>query len=148
MSTVNFNIVKNLLIAFVLLTFASCSKENLSAPKTASIPTSSPISYTSENIAIAGFKAAEADNVITIDFTTTFQKNVKSLEILRGFTPNNLCSIYKTDGNVSSFASLKYVTDDKESASQVYYIVKYTLTNNDWGYTPLFTLATNNSGSF
>ena len=139
--------MKNLFIAFVLLAFVSCSKEDVSAPKTASIQTSSPISYTSENISIAGFKATETDNSITVDFTTTFQKNVKSLEILRGTTPNNLCSIYKTDGNLNSFASLKYGTDDKESASQVYYIVKYTLTNNDWGYTPLFTLA-NTSGSF
>ncbi len=137
--------MKNLLIAFILLTFVSCSKEDVSAPKTASIQTSSPISFKSENIAIEGFKAAEADNVITVDFTTTFQKNVKSLEILRGTTPNNLCSIYKTDGNANSYAPVKYATDDKETVSEVYYVVMYTLNNNDWGYTPLFTLANNST---
>ena len=134
-------------IIALLITLVSCSKENVSAPTTASVQSSAPISYSSSNIAIAGFKAAGGSDAITVSFTTTFQKNIRTLEILRGTTPNNLCSIYKTDGNTSSFASLQYTTGDTETASVVYYMVKYTLTDNDWGYTPVFTLANSNSSN-
>ena len=135
-------------IIALLITLVSCSKENITAPQTISVQSSAPISYSSANIAIAGFKAATASQAITVGFTTTFQKNIKTLEILRGTTPNNLCSIYKTDGNISSNASLQYTTADDESASVVYYMVKYTLTDNDWGYTPVFTLANGSTSSF
>lgn len=143
--------MKQMFTAIILLTtisFVSCSKEDLSTPKTASIQSSSPIDFTSSNIAISGFKAAGSDSKISVGFTTLFQKNIKTLEILRGTTPNNLCSIYKTDGNISSNASLKYTTDDTETATTIYYMVKYTLTDNDWGYTPVFTLANNTVASF
>lgn len=135
--------MKKFLFGFIFIAFISCSKENLSSPAAASIQKSSPaISFTSSNISISEFKAQTGSDSITVGFTTTFQKNVKSLEILRGATPNNLCSIYKTNIAADSYSSLHYTTGDAQILSTQYYIIKYTLQDNDWGYTPVFTLQT------
>ncbi len=75
-----------------------------------------------------------------VGFTTSFQKDVQSLEILRGTTPATLCSIYKTGITSDSHITLQYTAEDNQTASTLYYIVKYTLRDNDWGYTPMFTL--------
>ncbi len=65
-----------------------------------------------------------------------------SLEILRGVSRTNLCSIYKTNGSGTSTAVIQYATNDAQTAPVLYYIVKYTLQDGDWGYTPIFTLET------
>ncbi len=136
--------MKNSLSALFLVcvVFLSCTKENVSPSSAASIQTSSAISFTSNNISILNFKAQESSNQIKIGFTTSFQKDVQSLEILRGVSRTNLCSIYKTTGSGSSTAVTQYVTNDTQSAPVLYYIVKYTLQDGDWGYTPIFTLET------
>ncbi len=136
--------MKNSLSSFFLICviFLSCSKENLSSPLAASIQTSSSISFTGNNISIQNFKAQESNNQITVGFTTSFQKDIKSLEILRGVSRTNLCSIYKTNGLDTSTTAIQYSTEDTQTAPTLYYIVKYTLQDGDWGYTPIFTLQT------
>ena len=133
--------MKHLLLALLVISFIGCSKEDIIVPSS-SVTTSSSISFSSANIAIQNFKAQSASDDITVGFSTSFQKDVKTLEILRGTTPNSLCSIYKADGNGSSNAAIQYSTEDKPTASTLYYIVKYTLQDGDWGYTPVFTLQT------
>ena len=136
--------MKNSLSAlfFICVLFLSCTKENASSPSAASIQTSSPVSFTSNNISIQNFEAQESTNQISIGFTTSFQKDVQSLEILRGVSRTNLCSIYKTNGSGTSTAVIQYATNDTQTAPVMYYIVKYTLQDGDWGYTPIFTLET------
>ena len=75
-------------------------------------------------------------------FTTLYEKNIVKLEILRGVTANNLCSIFKQEVSADSYAVIKYSTldQDNNTGDAVYYMVKYTLTNGDWGYTPVFQL--------
>lgn len=135
------NLLPILLFWFCLL-FLSCTKEKAASPAAASIQTSSPVSFTSNNIAIQNFKAQETNNQITVGFSTTFQKEIKSLEILKGESRSNLCSIYKTNGSGTSTAVIQYTTNDSQTAPVLYYIVKYTLQNGDWGYTSVFTLET------
>ncbi len=136
--------MKNLLSTFLLIMLVSCSKEKItpdSDTPTANVISSSAISYKSENININSFKAQAADKTITVGFLTLFQKDVKTLEILRGVSSNNLCSIYKTDVAGNTTTTLQYSTEDEDAEhATLYYIIKYTLQNNDWGYTPMFTL--------
>ena len=133
--------MKQILLALLIIGLASCSKENISAPSSAAA-TSSAISFSSDNIAIHNFKAQATSNEVTVGFSTVFQKDVKTLEILRGTTPTGLCSIYKTDGTSTSNTAIQYSTEDQPTAATLYYIVKYTLQDGDWGYTPVFTLQT------
>lgn len=130
------------ILLFTCILFLSCTKENATSPAAASIQTSSPVSFTSNNISIQNFKAQGASNQINVGFTTSFQRDVQSLEILRGESRTNLCSIYKTNGSGNSTAVIQYATNDTQTASVLYYIVKYTLQDGDWGYTPIFTLET------
>ncbi len=135
--------MKHLLFSFLIIGFVSCSKEEVTAPSSVTI-SSSAISYSSANIVIQNFKAQSSNKDITVGFSTSFQKDVKTLEILKGNTPNNLCSIYKTDSTGYSGTVIQYSTEDTKTASTLYYIVKYTLQDGDWGYTPVFTLQTGN----
>ena len=137
--------MKNVLFVPFLMCFffLSCTKETATPPSPASIQTSSAVFFNSNNIAIQNFKAQETNNVITVGFTTSFQKEVQSLEILKGTSKTTLCSIYKTDGSGNSTTAIQYSTSDTQTASTLYYIVKYTLQNGDWGYTPVFTLQAN-----
>ncbi len=139
--------MKNLISTFLLVSLlsSSCVKEQVAQPAAHSPSTAgstAPISLKNANINIYSFKAEAADNKIEVGFLTLFQKDIKTLEILKGTTPNSLCSIYKTDVLENTTATIKYETEDSNTADApvLYYIVKYTLQNNDWGYTPLFVL--------
>jgi len=134
--------VKKFLSCLFIIVLASCTKQDLSAPAKISTTGSSAISFSSSNIAISNFKAQLTNNEVTVGFSTSFQKDVKTLEILKGVTSASLCSIYKTDGTGSSNSAVQYSTEDTQTASTLYYIVKYTLQDGDWGYTPMFTLQT------
>ncbi len=130
------------ILLFICILFLSCTKENGPSPAAASIQTSTPVSFSSNNISIQNFKAQKTSNQIDVGFTTSFQKDVQSLEILRGVSRTSLCSIYKTSGAVNSTVFIQYATNDAQTAPVLYYIVKYTLQDGDWGYTPIFTLET------
>jgi len=134
--------VKKILAFLLIIICNSCSKADLATPAASPVVSSSAISFRSNNIIINNFKAQSADNEVTVGFSTSFQKDVKTLEILKGVTSTTLCSIYKTDGTGSSNSAVQYLTEDTPTASTLYYIVKYTLQDGDWGYTPVFTLQT------
>ena len=121
----------------------SCTKETLTAPKSSNqnIAVNSAVTYQDNSISIVDFKARQNNNAINVTFTTLYEKNIVKLEILRGVTANNLCSIFKQEVSADSYAVIKYSTLDQDSTGDaVYYMVKYTLTNGDWGYTPVFQL--------
>jgi len=138
--------VKKLIPALLLITFMSCTKEQITSPvpnNQSVSASSSPISLKTDNIFINDFKAQQAGgNKTIVSFNTLFQKEVKTLEILKGTSENNLCSIYIVDITDDTFSSIQYLTEDKPGANSasLYYMVKFTLQNNDWGYTPVYTL--------
>lgn len=119
----------------------SCSKEKLTMPEKTTVTEEASLkSFMDENIAIQNFAAAKEGEQIQIGFTTTFEKNIKTIEILRGVTTYTLCSIYKKEIKATNAASLvKYKTLDTAAAngSAYYYMIKYTLQNGDWAYTPV-----------
>lgn len=129
--------MKHLLTALSILCLVACNKQSDTPDQKV---TSSIITYKSDNISITNFKAEPVDNKVQVGFTTVYQKGVKSLEILRGVTSTTLCSIYKTNITADSDSALQYATEDTTSSPDLYYIVKYTLQNNDWGYTPMYKL--------
>ena len=136
--------MKNLIPALLLTLLISCTKETLTAPRSLSqsIAANTPVSYKDNSISIVDFKAQQDSNAINVTFTTLYEKNVAKLEILRGVTANNLCSIYNKEISSVSFSPIKYNMSDQnnDDINTIYYMVKYTLTNGDWGYTPVFKL--------
>ena len=134
--------MKHFLSAFVLMLFFSCGKSDLSKPAPPSLP--QVVAFSSNNISVNNFTAQTDNNAIKVGFTTTYQKDIKSLEILRGYSSTQLCSIYKMPVTEDSYTTQHYITEDTTALSSptLYYIIKYTLQDNDWGYTPVFTYQT------
>lgn len=129
--------MKRILPALLLMFLVSCSKESITAPR------DTAVSYKDNSISVVDFKAQSGNNGIEVTFTTLYEKNIVKLEILKGLTSNNLCSIYRQDVSASSYSAVTYSTSDADvnKASDIYYMVKYTLADGNWGYTPVFKLS-------
>ena len=136
--------MKKFLPALMLMLFASCSKETLIKPQSANqnMVATAAVAYKDDSISIIDFKAQQDNKAIDVTFTTLYEKNIVKLEILRGLTENNLCSIYKQEVSADSYSAIKYQMSDQDefNVNAIYYMVKYTLANGDWGYTPVFQL--------
>ena len=137
--------MKNLIPVLLLILLTTCTKETLTAPISLSqnIAANTPVSYKDNSISIVDFKALQDSNAINVTFTTLYERNIARLEILRGLTANNLCSIYDKKISSDSFSAVKYNTNDPNDGniSTLYYMIKYTLSNGNWGYTPVFKLS-------
>jgi hypothetical protein len=137
--------MKNLIPALLLVLLVACNKESVTKPgnggQTAIANTA--VAYKDNSISVVDFKAKSNSTTIEVTFTTLYEKNVVALEVLKGMTTNNLCSIYKQEVNKDSYSAIKYSTNDLNSyeTDAIYYMVKYTLANGDWGYTPVFKLS-------
>jgi uncharacterized lipoprotein YajG len=137
--------VKKIIPALLLMLLVACTKQSLTAPTstTQTVAANTAVTYKDNSISIVNFKAQPTDKTIEVAFTTLYAKNIVRLEILRGLSANNLCSIYKQEVSADSYSAIVYNTSDanENGASEIYYMVKYTLANGDWGYTPVFTLS-------
>lgn len=114
---------------------ASCSKKNdVLEPVQEQTTTSS--FFRDANLAVASMTAANASGKVQINFTTVYEKNIAKIEVMAGDSPNYLCSIFESAPNGNSTQSKSYtVTDNAPKAQTMYYMIRYTLTNGDWGYT-------------
>ncbi len=137
--------MKIILPALLLVLLTSCTKNTLTPPKTGgqNFAANTVVTYKDNSISVVNFKAQPDSNGIKVTFTTMYVKQIVRLEILRGFTDNNLCSIYRQGVNADSYSATEYRTSDTNDHKHaaIYYMVKYTLANGDWGYTPVFKLS-------
>lgn len=137
--------MKKIIPALLLILFASCTKQSLTVPKTTNqnATANTAVTYKDNNISVVEFKALPDKGNIKVTFTTLYEKNIVKLEILKGMTANKLCGIYKDDVKSDSYTAVQYSTSDtnENKVSDVFYMVKYTLANGDWGYTSVFKLS-------
>src|SRR4051794_23111717 len=136
--------MKSFLPALMLMLLTSCTKETLTTPKSVNQSTrvNTAVSYKDNSISIVDFKARQDNKTIDITFTTLYVKNIVALEVLRGLTETNLCSIYKQEVSTNTDSAIRYNASDQNDnkANAIFYMVKYTLANGDWGYTPVYKL--------
>ena len=119
----------------VIVLMASCSKKNDVIDPLQEQATSSSF-FRDANLAVASMTAANASGKVQINFTTVYEKNISKIEVMAGDSPNYLCSIYENVSNGNSTQSKSYfVTDNAPKAQTMYYMIRYTLANGDWGYT-------------
>lgn len=137
--------MKKIIPFLLLIVFIACTKQPIVVPKTAaqSVASNTAVAYKDNSISIVNFKAQSVNSAIKITFTTLYEKDIVRLEILRGLTASNLCSIYKQSVSADSHSVIEYSTSDANDnkVSDIYYMIKYTLANGDWGYTPVFKLS-------
>ncbi len=114
---------------------ASCSKKNDVIELVQEQTTSSSF-FRDANLAIASMVASNASGKVQINFTTVYEKNITKIEVMAGDSPNYLCSIYQSVPTGNSTQSKSYtVIDSAPKAQTMYYMIRYSLANGDWGYT-------------
>jgi hypothetical protein len=129
--------MKNLLAAVCLIVLmTSCSKQATLTEETVTNSTSA-LFFKDANLTVSSFTAATFGSYVQLNVTTLAENNISKLEIMSGDTPNTLCSIYSTASSNSQQAKNYLVTDKSVKSSTMYYMIRYTLKNGDWGYTGL-----------
>ena len=129
------------LLAFSLtFLLGACGKKDITLP--AATTPSSPVSYSDANISIANFEAQQlSPDSIQVSFSTLYQNNIAKVEVLSGSTQNQLCSVFVQNQNGTTIKGKNYAfTDTDIKGKTMYYMIKYTMNNSNWGYTPLFEL--------
>jgi hypothetical protein len=132
--------LRNVLVvlsASFLLT--SCSKQDITAPKQ---NVSAPVSYKDANIDISNFKASQISNAdLQVSFSVLYANDVQSIQVLSGSSANQLCAFYKVAVTANSSTATDFSVDDTNiKGSTMYYMIKFTLSNGNWGYTPVYSL--------
>ena len=128
-------------IGFLLvmpLLMMACSKQDVVAPQNTTELSS--FVYQDTNISISGLQVEKKqDEQVEVRFSTMYEKSIKKIEVMHGETQNQLCSVYAVTKTTNSSSLLKYSfsTAAPKNATN-YYMVRFTLTNGNWGYTPLY----------
>ena len=128
-------------IGFLLvmpLLMMACSKQDVVAPQNATELSS--FVYQDTNISISGLQVEKKqDEQVEVWFSTMYEKSIKKIEVMHGETQNQLCSVYAVTKTTNSLSLLKYSFSTAAPKNVTsYYMVRFTLTNGNWGYTPLY----------
>jgi hypothetical protein len=128
---------KILQLALVAILFASCSKQNDVIEPVDNAAVANQLFFRDVNLAVYSIKATNnSTTAVAIDFSTLYEKNITKLELMSGETPNYLCAIHSEDLSINSTQLKSYhVIDSNPKAATVYYMLRYSLANGDWGYT-------------
>lgn len=128
------------LIAVLSLTvlFVSCSKQDLVIPQD-----TQKIFFKDGHIAVSSMTAVQKDaSTVTVNFATLYETSVAKIELMSGATESQLCAIDELSVTGNSSQTLNYTVDDNNlKGATMYYMLRYTLSNGDWGYTPLVSVA-------
>lgn len=130
---------KLFLVLFIPVLLIACTKQNITRPNVIAQETK-VLAYEDANISLKDFKVEKnTKGEVAVQFVTTYEKNLKKIEVMRGSTENYLCSICEVNkkGNSEKYINYQFNTSMPASATS-YYMIRYTLNNGDWGYTPLY----------
>ncbi len=122
-------------ISVILL---SCTKQALVIPQN-----TQKTFYKDANIAVSTMNAVQKDpSTINVTFATLYENNIQKIELMSGNTDSQLCTIDELDVTGNSSQPANYSVDDTNlKGKTMYYMLRYTLTNGDWGYTPLVSVS-------
>ncbi|HEX6915039.1 MAG TPA: hypothetical protein VF145_07345 [Chitinophagaceae bacterium] len=123
----------------LIIIFSSCSKQDLVAPEQDAAGTTGKLFYKDANVAISDVEGTAVGNHIRFRFTSNYEKNVAKVELMSGPYENMLCFFYEESLPAVSLQKKSYeVTEQNVSASQRFYVIKYTLRSGGWILTPPF----------
>jgi hypothetical protein len=129
--------MKKILPLIIAITvFASCSKEASVIEPTDSTSINQ-LFFKDNNLAVYSISAGIGTTTSNkIDFSTLYEKNITKLELMSGETPNYLCAIYSANLSANSSQLKNYsVVENNPKGNTMYYMIRYSLANGDWGYT-------------
>lgn len=137
--------MKKIALAFSLIALlaSACSKTNEDFTLPASKNESSlPVNYADASIGITDFKVTKENNgAVVVHFSTLYTQEITSIEIMKGETANYLCTFHNINPVPNSSAKTNYtVVDATHKTGEVYYMLRFLLSDGNWGYTPVFKL--------
>jgi len=122
---------KLLFAMFATALFASCSKQ-MDVKPAEQAP--QQVLLKNSNISLKNIAATQTgSNQVTVTFTTEYEKNLKSIELMAGPNENLFCRIYVDYKNNNSLAPVNYsMVDNDPKSSTMYYMIKYTTNDGNW----------------
>jgi hypothetical protein len=131
-------------LVFILLTgvgLVSCSKKDVSPPGAAN----QNIFYKDANVSVENLNVAQTDpGVITVSFSTLYEKDVKRIEVMSSANTNTFCTSegINTTGNSSSAKEYSF-QDTNIKGSTMYYMLRFENNLGEWSYSPYYAAVIN-----
>jgi hypothetical protein len=131
-------------LVFILLTgisLVSCSKKDVSSPGAAN----QSIFYQDANVSVENLYAVQTDpGVITVSFSTLYEKDVKRIEVMTSADANTFCTSegINTAGNSSSVKEYSF-KDTNIKGSTMYFMLRFENNLGEWSYSPYYTAVIN-----
>jgi hypothetical protein len=120
-----------LAVLLVAVMLTSCTKETVLPITEAK---QQQVVTRNQNISVVNISAQQtATKQVTFKFSTQYEKELESIEVLSGATESLFCRIWvdNKDGNSTSLKN--YTVQDNELKSNVmYYMIKYTTKTGEW----------------
>lgn len=97
-------------------------------------PAEQQITLKNQNISVVNVNLKQTGgNQVTFNFTTQYEKNLKSIELLSGASETLFCSIYSESKTENSLQEKNYtIVDNDPKWNTTYYMLKYTTQSGDW----------------
>ncbi len=131
---------KYLVIVLSVSLLVSCSKKDVTAPET-----HNSFYYQDNGVGQLSMDATQtAASTITVNFRTSYQKQVQKIELMSSGDTNHFCSIDVISVNGDSNTPTSYSFNDTQlKGDPMYYMLRITYTNGDWSFTPVYTVNVN-----
>jgi hypothetical protein len=125
--------MKPLIAVLSILCLVSCTKEAETIPQSNIV---SSLFYKDANITVDSFTATKiSSSTVSVNYIISSETSVEKLELMSGNDSSQLCTIYSSG---ISDAIKKYSYNDSNiKGATMYYMLRYTLTNGNWSYTPV-----------
>jgi hypothetical protein len=123
---------KPLLIVVTGVILLSCSKKDISTPGAAN----QDLFYKDANIAVENLQACQtANGIITVRFSTVYEKNVYRIELMSSATTSSFCTAQgiNTDGNSTSVKDYAF-EDANLKGGTMYYLLRFKNDLDEWTY--------------
>lgn len=130
---------KVLQLIFIASLFAYCRKAEVALPVT---QTTNSTEFKDEHIYVSSvnlFRAA--DGSVNFSFTSRYEKGISKIEVFKGSTTANLCSVYQKLISEESHSLKTYTIPDTNNGKEVnYYMLKYKTLDGEWSYSSVYQL--------
>lgn len=119
--------------------FGSCHKAEIATPETL---TTSSTEFKDDHIYVSSVNLQRVeDGSVNFMFTTRYEKGISTIEVFKGSTISNLCSVYKQSLSEESHSLKTYSIQDTNNVNKVhFYMIKYKTLEGEWSYSSVYQL--------
>ena len=130
---------KVLQLIFIAGLFGSCHKAEVASPVT---QTTNSTEFKDDHIYVSSVNLLRTeDGSANFSFTTRYEKGISKIEVFKGSTPANLCSVYQKTISEDSHSLKTYIMQDTNNGKEMnYYMIKYKTLEGEWSYSSVYQL--------